>query len=192
LELGISILDKIAFSSEQQCKRTEQRVQELSDKKDRLEKLIANILNGEGYSKLKAIVKENVKAVLSDNKIFLSAAFAALLQTLKDNPELVNLIYSISSANSSKQHEDDNSNNITQYIESNKDRLSDSAEKNYENLVKALTDNTINTAATADSSSNATLSFQSSAIFPSQLNQSNSYRIENPEYYHNSKGDIAD
>jgi len=33
----ISILDKIAFSSEQDCKRTEQRVQELTDKKDKLE-----------------------------------------------------------------------------------------------------------------------------------------------------------
>jgi hypothetical protein len=70
LELRISILDNIAFSSELDCKRTEQRVQELSAQKDRLEKLIANIVNGEGYSKLKAIVKENVKAVLSDNKIF--------------------------------------------------------------------------------------------------------------------------
>ncbi|HEX5893099.1 MAG TPA: hypothetical protein VFY41_09575 [Nitrososphaeraceae archaeon] len=29
----ISILDKIAFSSEQECKRTEHRVQELTDKR---------------------------------------------------------------------------------------------------------------------------------------------------------------
>jgi hypothetical protein len=49
----ISILDKIALSSEQECKRTEQQVQELTAQKDRLEKLIANILNGEGYSKIK-------------------------------------------------------------------------------------------------------------------------------------------
>jgi DNA-binding CsgD family transcriptional regulator len=48
----ISTLDVIAFSSEQECKRTEQRVQELTAQKDLLEKLIANILNGEGYSKL--------------------------------------------------------------------------------------------------------------------------------------------
>ena len=45
LNYKISILDKTAFSSEQECKRTEQRVQELTDKKDKLEKLIANILN---------------------------------------------------------------------------------------------------------------------------------------------------
>ena len=53
----ISFLDKIAFSSEENCKRTEQRVQELIAQKNRLEKLIGNILNGEGYSKLKEIVK---------------------------------------------------------------------------------------------------------------------------------------
>jgi hypothetical protein len=32
----ISILDKIAFSREQKCKRAEQRVQELSNQKDRI------------------------------------------------------------------------------------------------------------------------------------------------------------
>src|SRR5215213_4737984 len=67
-EYKISILDRIAFASEQECKRTQQRLQELTDKKDRIEKLIANTLNGEGYSKLKQIVKENVKVVLSENR----------------------------------------------------------------------------------------------------------------------------
>jgi septal ring factor EnvC (AmiA/AmiB activator) len=47
LERKISLLDKIAFSSEQDCKRTEQQLQELIDQKNRIEKLIANILNGE-------------------------------------------------------------------------------------------------------------------------------------------------
>jgi predicted nucleic acid-binding Zn-ribbon protein len=53
LEYKISILDKTAFSSEQECRRKEQQIQELSDKKDRMEKLIADISNGEDYSKLK-------------------------------------------------------------------------------------------------------------------------------------------
>ena len=57
----ISILDKIVFSSEQEYKRTEQRVQELAVIKNRLEKLIAYILNEEGYSKLMQSIKENVK-----------------------------------------------------------------------------------------------------------------------------------
>jgi hypothetical protein len=41
-----------AFSCEHGCKGTEQQIQELTIRKDRLEKLIANILNGEDYSKL--------------------------------------------------------------------------------------------------------------------------------------------
>jgi hypothetical protein len=69
LEYKISILDKIAFSSEQECRRKEQQVQELIDQKNRIERLIANVLNGEGYSKVKQVAKENVKAVLADNKI---------------------------------------------------------------------------------------------------------------------------
>ena len=43
LDYKISILDKTALSSEQYCKRTEQRVQEITAQKDRLEKVIAKI-----------------------------------------------------------------------------------------------------------------------------------------------------
>ncbi|HZA63735.1 MAG TPA: hypothetical protein VE573_12755, partial [Nitrososphaeraceae archaeon] len=71
------------MSSEQECKKTEQKVQELTAKKDRIEKFIANILNGEGYSKLKAIAKENVKAALSEKRLLISISFAAVIQTLK-------------------------------------------------------------------------------------------------------------
>ena len=72
MELKISLLDKIAFSSEQDCKRKHQQIQELIDHKDKIEKLIPNILNGDRYSKLNQIAKESVKAVLSDNKPFKS------------------------------------------------------------------------------------------------------------------------
>jgi septal ring factor EnvC (AmiA/AmiB activator) len=122
LELKISILDKTAFSSEQECKRKEQELQEHTAQKDGLEKLIANILNGEGYSKIKHIIKENVKDVLSEEKKVISVCFAALIQTLKTDPKVVNLIYNMPTDNDGKQHEDNN-NNINQYIESNKDRI---------------------------------------------------------------------
>jgi septal ring factor EnvC (AmiA/AmiB activator) len=95
LERKISILDKIAFSSEEECKRTEQRVQELTAKKDRLEKLIAHILNGEGYSKLTQIIKENVKVVLSENRKLISISFVVLIQTVKDDSQMSKLICSI-------------------------------------------------------------------------------------------------
>ena len=158
LERKISILDKTALSCEQDCKRTEQRVQELGNKKDRLEKLIANILNGEGYSKLEQIVKENVKAVLFDNKIVISTAFAALLQTLKTDLQMVKLIHNMPGANDDARQKDNN--NITKYLELNKDRILNLGEKSYENLVEALTNNTINTV--ADSSSNSILSLPQS------------------------------
>jgi hypothetical protein len=140
--------------------------------------LIANLLNGEGYSNLKQVAKENVKAALSDNKILLSTTFAALLQTLKDDPEMVKLIQNIIGANDDEQYKD-NHINITQYFESIKDRILNLGEKNYENLVEALTNNVINTAAVAtSSSSNLSLSrLQSSSTFPNISNQSDKYRM---------------
>src|SRR5215208_71944 len=97
LKYKLSILDKTAFSCEQDYKRKELQLQELIAKKERLEKLIANVLNSdnEGYSKIKQLVKENVKVVLSKNKQVISLAFTALLQTLTSDPKMINIIYKI-------------------------------------------------------------------------------------------------
>jgi hypothetical protein len=188
LEYKILMLDKTAFTCEQDCKRKEQQLQELIDKKDRLEKWIAKISNND--EELKQIVKENVKAALSENKQVISLSFTAFLQTLTSDPELVKLVYSISSTNDDELHKD-NSNNVTKYLESNKNNLSDLAEKHYENLVDILTNNAINT---GPASSNPTLSLPQSLspTFPTLSDQNDTYRIEEPENFHNSKGDIAD
>jgi hypothetical protein len=166
LERKISLLDKIAFSSEQDCKRTEQQLQELIDQKNRIEKLIANILNGECHWKLKAIVKENIKEVLYENKKLISISFVALIQTIKADPQMVKLIQNIPRANDGEQYKD-NYNIITNYLELNKDRILNLGEKNYENLVEVLTDNAI-----ATTSSNPTLLLpQSSSMFPGYRNK---------------------
>jgi hypothetical protein len=60
-------------------------------------------------------------------------------------------------------------------------------EKNYENLVEELAKNVISSVV-ADSSSNPKLS----STFPNLLNQSDTYRIEEAEIYHNSEDDISD
>jgi hypothetical protein len=187
LERKLSVLDKTAFSCEQERMRTEQRVQGLNDKKDKLEKLIANILNGEGYSKLNLFIKENVKVVLSDNKKLISISFAAIIQTLKDDPGMVKLIQNITGRNDGEQHKDHHT-NINQYFESNKDRILNLAEKNYENLIEALTNNVMNTAA-ASSLSNSSLSQKFNF---GTWNQSDTYKIEESESHNNSKGGIAD
>jgi hypothetical protein len=101
---------------------------------------------------------------------------------------LVNLVYTISSTNNGEQHTNNN-NNITRYLEANKNRLLDLAEKNYKNIVEALTNNAI-----ANASSNPTLSLlsSSSSTFSPPSDQNDTYRIEKSESFHNSKGDIAD
>jgi NAD dependent epimerase/dehydratase family enzyme len=182
LERKISILDKTAFSSEQECRRKEQQIQELTAEKNRIERLIANILNGEGYSILKHIIKENVKAALSENRKLISISFVALIQTIKADPQMVKLIQNIPSANDGEQHKN-NDNNIIKYVESNKNSLLDLTEKHYENLVKALTNNAINAVDAPPSLLNATLSLpQSSSTFSNLSTQSYSYRIEKSKF----------
>ncbi|HZC49911.1 MAG TPA: hypothetical protein VE244_12720 [Nitrososphaeraceae archaeon] len=78
-------------------------------------------------------VKENVKADLSKSKKIISVSLTALILTLKADPKMVNLIYNIHSANNGEQRKD-NDNNITKYLEANKDNLLDLAEKLCENL----------------------------------------------------------
>jgi hypothetical protein len=63
------------------------------------------------------------------------------------------------------------------------------AEKHYENVVEALTNNVIDTSGAA---SNLTLSASSSSTFLDPYNQSDTYTVEEPEDFHNSKDDIDD
>jgi hypothetical protein len=99
---------------------------------------------------------------------------------------MVKLIQNIPSANDGEQDKD----NITKYLESNKDSLLDLAEKNYENLVEELTDNAI--ATVSATSPTPTLSLPSTSTFQSPSDPSDTYIIEDPESFLNSKGDIAD
>ncbi len=58
---------------------------------------------------------------------------------------MLKLIQNMPNVNDDEQY-NDNNNNITQYVEFNKDRILNLAEKNYENIVEALTNNAIDTA----------------------------------------------
>jgi hypothetical protein len=128
-------------------------------------------LNEEGYSKLNQFIRENVKAVLAENRKIISVFFAAIIQTLKADPEMVNLIQNIASANDGEQYKDNN-NNISRHLEFNKNSLLYLAEKNYEDLVEVLTNNDRDTVIT-ESSSNPTLALlpQSLLTYPDPSNQ---------------------
>jgi hypothetical protein len=115
----------------------------------------------------------------------------ALIQTLKDDPEMVKLIQNIDGANDGEQHKD-NHINIIQYFESNKDRILDLGEKHYENLVEAFTKNAIDIAASASSLNPALSLLQSSSRFPNSFDQINTYKIEEPDTHHNSNGNIVE
>jgi site-specific recombinase XerD len=79
---------------------------------------------------------------------------------------MVNLIYNICAGNDSKQYKDSD-NDIINYLELNKTRILDLAEKDYENFVEELTNDSI-----ANASSNATLSSpRSSSTLPNLSNQ---------------------
>jgi len=65
---------------------------------------------------------------------------------------MVKLIQNISTTNDGEQYKDDN-NNITKYLEFNKNSILHLAEKHYENLVESLTNIAINTAAHSSSNS---------------------------------------
>ncbi|HKG89931.1 MAG TPA: hypothetical protein VKA95_16555 [Nitrososphaeraceae archaeon] len=59
------------------------------------------------------------KMFYQKNEKLISVSFTAVIQTLRANPQMGSLIYSIPSANNSQQDKD-NSNNITKCLESNK------------------------------------------------------------------------
>jgi hypothetical protein len=59
------------------------------------------------------------KMFYQKNEKLISVSFTAVIQTLRANPQMGSLIYSIRSANNSQQDKD-NSNNITKCLESNK------------------------------------------------------------------------
>ena len=61
---------------------------------------------------------------------------------------MIDLIQNIAGTGNGEQDKD-NHINITQYFESNKDRILNLSEQNYENLVEAFTNNAIDTAADA-------------------------------------------
>ena len=126
--------------------------------------LLLNLLSLTIIQLLKPTAKEPNKLVLKE---LISVSFVALIQTIKADPQMVNLIQNMTTTND-REHNKDNNNNITKYLESNKDRILDLAEKHYENLVKALTNNAIDDAATAASSYsfNPTLSLPQSSTFP--------------------------
>jgi hypothetical protein len=78
---------------------------------------------------------------------------------------MVKLIQNIPTANDGEQHKDNDNNNFIKYLESNKATIVDLAEKNFENPLGVLTNDSISSAAVYSSNSMLSLP-QSSSTFP--------------------------
>jgi hypothetical protein len=99
---------------------------------------------------------------------------------------MANLIYNMSATPDDRGHDNNNDdNNVIKYLELNKTGILDLSEKNYENVVEALTNDSI-----ANAYSNPTLSLPStSSTFSDPFDQNGIYRKEEPEGFHNNKGE---
>jgi hypothetical protein len=100
---------------------------------------------------------------------------------------MIKLIQNMPSANDVEQYKDNN--NITKYLELNKDHILNLGEKHYENLVEALTHDSISSAAASSSNPTISLPSSSSSTFSAPSDQNDIYGIEKSEsFHHSSKG----
>jgi hypothetical protein len=164
-----------------ECKRQESEL--LNKEISRLEALVSRFkTNNEEYLKIEQTVEEKVSSVLTDGKVLLQFALAVIIEALRRNPDKYNdlLIDNTSTTMPTQQ-------SSSSHVENYRDMILDEASRLYDRLLKYFTDSIMNNAAFK-----IMLLRPSPAKLPSQHNDSDSYRLEEPESFHDSKGDIAD
>jgi chromosome segregation ATPase len=185
--------DEIASSKELlqscriSCQHKRQEAENLNNEISRLESVVTRFKsNNEEYLKIQKMVEE-VSKFLADGKVLLQFALASIIEAIRRNPDKYNslLVCNISSSSTSTPAQD----SLVSPIEDYKDLILDEAKRLYDKLLNHFTNSIIDNAAGASSSSFDPIL---SSTFPNLSNQSYTYRIEESEGFHNSKGDIAD
>jgi hypothetical protein len=75
------------------CDTQRRKIENLNNERARLESIVTGFKrDNEEYLKIKQIAYEEVKSVLTNNKIFLRFATASVIESLKRNPELCNFV----------------------------------------------------------------------------------------------------
>jgi hypothetical protein len=94
----IEMKSKALTSYRISCRRERKQIENLYNKKTRLEALVTGFKsNNEEYLKIKQTVEEKVKSVLTDSKLLLQLALASVIEALRRNPETCNsVLYNIS------------------------------------------------------------------------------------------------
>lgn len=130
--------------------------------------------------------RRQLKKKKSSNKckILLQFALASVIEVIRRNPgKYNNLLVSNTSLLSTSTPAQDS---LLSHIEGCKEMILDEAKRLYDKLVKHFTNNIMNNTASTSTFNSSLLS-----TFPNLSNQSDTYRKEEPEGFHNSKGDIA-
>jgi hypothetical protein len=80
------------------CSRERREIENLCNEKARIEDLVTQFKNNnEDYNKIKQTAEEKVKDVLTNNKLLLKFAALSVIESLRMNPELCNVVlYNIS------------------------------------------------------------------------------------------------
>jgi hypothetical protein len=168
------------------CERKRQESENLNNDISRSQALIARFKsNNEGYLKIQQTVEEEVRSVLTDGKVLLQFSLAALIESIRRNPDKYNdlLVGNASLSSTPTQY------SLLSHIEGCKDAILEAADKLYDILLKHFTNSIMDNAVGSSSSSDPKLS----SMFPRPSNLGNTYRrIEEQGSFHDSEDDIAD
>jgi hypothetical protein len=89
----ITTTTKLLNSFRVSCKRERMEIENLYNEKIRIANLVTHFKsNNEEYLKIKQAAEENVKSVLTDNKLLLKFATLSVIESLRSNPELYNFV----------------------------------------------------------------------------------------------------
>jgi transposase len=95
----IASTTKLLNSLRMSCGRERREIEKLYNEKARLKALVTGFKsnNGDYLNKIKQAAEENVKSVLTDNKLLLKFSMRSIIESLRMNPELRNFVlYKIS------------------------------------------------------------------------------------------------
>ena len=138
--------------------------------------------NNEEYLKIKKTIE--ISSVLTDGKVLLQFALAAVIEAFRRNPDNNNNLLINNTLESPISIPTQGW--LVSHIEDYKNMISEEANRLYDTVQNHLTNSIMDNIAGTSSKSS------SSSTFPRLQNQSDACRIEESENYHNSKEDIAD
>ena len=122
---------------------------------------------------------------LKDGEVLLQFALAAVIETVRGNPNKYNnlLVNNASASPTSTPLQD----LILSHIEDYKDTILDESKRLYDRLVKQFANNIMNNAVGVSSFTSSL-----SSTFPNLSNQRDMYRMDNSESFRQNKNNISD